>query len=526
MQAVWPTIVLLIAGCGLGHAQVHILTGNGSNDRANANLQESQLSPATVNPSTFGKLGSLPVDGQVYAQPLFASGLSMPGNGLRNVVFVATMNNSVYAFDADLISPPTTYWHVKLGTPVPAAQVFGDYRDIYPDIGILSTGAIDLQRGVLYVVSEVIESGQRVFYLHALDLTTGEERLNGPVALTASVTGSGSGALPDGTLPFDPVQHIQRPGLLLTNDAVHISLGSHADQNPYHGWLLSYDAADLRRQVGVYTSTPDGNGGALWQSGRGPAADAEGNIYAITGNGDNDGVRNLAQSFIRISADRTLDAYTPPDWKSMSDSDFDISAGPALIAGTHTVVGADKLGNLYVINGDELRGTDSATVVAASSGSIFNFAIWNRDTSANIYVQGGKDPLKSFRVVDGVLNPIPISTAASSAPFVRIGMTVSANGGQEDSGIVWESTGDYNDASAPGSLHAFDASNLANELWSSDMYSNRDRLPPIAKFVAPTVANGKVYVASSANVVTVYGLLPQDDNGNPGEIDTFSLPRR
>ena len=192
------------------------------------------------------------------------------------------------------------------------------------------------------------------FYLHALDLTTGAERLNGPVALTASVSGTGSATLADGTIHLDPMQHIQRPGLLLANNSVYVGFGSHADQNPYHGWLLTYDASDLRRQVAVYMSTPNGNAGSIWQSGRGPAADGQGNIYAMTGNGDYDGVRNFGESFVKLSAKGSaiLDSYTPSDWKSMSDNDDDLSAGPALITGTHTVIGADKGGNLYVINGD------------------------------------------------------------------------------------------------------------------------------------------------------------------------------
>src|SRR5262249_18908972 len=151
------------------------------------------------------------------------------------------------------------------------------------------------------------------FYLHALDLATGVERLNGPVALTASVKGTGSGALAGGILSFDPRQHIQRPGLLLANDSVYIGFGSHGDQDPFHGWMLRYDASDLTRQLGVYVSTPNGNGGAFWQSGRGPAADQEGNVYAVTGNGDYDGIRNFGESFVKLAskAFAIADSFTP-----------------------------------------------------------------------------------------------------------------------------------------------------------------------------------------------------------------------
>jgi len=502
-------LILLTALCTLlSHAQVNILTGNGNNDRTNSNLQESQLSPATVNPSAFGKLGAFPVDGQVYAQPLYVSGLSISG-GTHNAVFVATMHNTVYAFDADATSPVSLLWQANLGTSVPAALLFGQYGDIAFEVGILSTGVIDLQRGVLYVVADTLEDGAPAFYLHALDLATGVERLNGPVPLTASAAGSGSGALADGTLLLDPRQHIQRPSLLLANDSVYIGFGSHGDQSPYHGWMLRYDASDLSRQLGAYNSTPNGNGGAFWQSGRGPAADPEGNIYAVTGNGDYDGIQNFGESFVKMSsaASAILDSFTPADWKSMSDNDFDLSAGPALITGTHTFIGADKGGNLYVLNGDAMGQPGNADIIVASAGIIFNFAVWSRGGDASVYTQGQREPPKCFQVTGNVVNPQPVSTGATAIPFARIGMTISANGDQAGSGILWETTGDYN-AGTPGTLHAYDASNLANELWISDMNSARDQMPPVTKFVSPTVANGKVYVPSAGNVVVVYGLFP------------------
>src|ERR1039457_3746581 len=226
-------------------------------------------------------------------------------------------------------------WQDNLGSSVPSLLLYGPDGDIANEVGILSTGVIDMQRGVLYVVADGLQNGAPVFYMHALDLATGAERLNGPVALTASVRGTGSEARADGTVPFDPMQHLRRPGLLLANNAVYVSFGSHGAMDPYHGWMLSYDASDLSRQLGVYMTTPDGNAGSIWQSGRGPVADSQGNIYAITANGDYDGIRNFSQSFVKVSAglSATLDSFIPSNWKSMSDNDFDISAGPALIAG-------------------------------------------------------------------------------------------------------------------------------------------------------------------------------------------------
>ena len=519
MQYSAKYILMILLCSSLADAQVNILTSNGDSDRTNSNLQETQLSPATVNPSSFGKLGAFPVDGQVYSQPLYVSGLSVPGKGTHNVLFVATMHNSVYAFDADSTSPVSTLWHVNLGSSVPASFLFGQFGDIANEVGILSGGTIDLQRGVLYVVADVLEGGSPVFFLHALDLATGAERLNGPVALTASVQGTGSGSLADGTLPFNPMQHIQRPGLLLANNSVYVSFGSHGDQSPWHGWMLSYDASDLRRQVGIYVTTPNGDGGALWQSGRGPAADGQGNIYVITGNGDYDGAQNFGESFVKVSPQgtATVDSYTPSDWKPLSDNDFDISAGPALITGTHTVIGADKAGTLYVVNGDAMRQPGNSAITA-STGSIFSLAVWSLGGGANVYVQGQGEPVKCFQVTGNSVNPDPVSIAAAPIPFGRIGMTLSANGGEQDSGILWESTGDYNQGT-PGTLHAYDASNLASELWNSDMNPARDQMPPVTKFVPPTVANGKVYVPGLSNVVTVYGLFsPPVTDGVPPSV--------
>ena len=497
----------------LSHAQVNILTANGSNDRNNSNLQETQLSPATVTSSAFGKLGVFPVDGQVYSQPLIVSGLSIPGGGTHNVVYVSTMHNSVYAFDADAMSPVSTLWQVNLGASVPTVLLYGPDGDIANEAGILSTGVIDLQRGVLYVVADTLEVGAPVFYLHALDLATGAERLKGPVALTASVPGTGTEARPDGTIPFDPMQHIQRPGLLLANNSVFIGFGSHGDQSPYHGWMLSYDASDLSRQLSVYMTTPDGDAGSIWQAGRGPAVDRQGNIYLITANGDYDGIRNFSQSFVKVSraGTATLDSFTPAGWKSMSDNDDDISAGPALVTGTHTVIGADKGGNLYVVDGDAMAGPGGATIIAASAGSIFNFAVWSRGGNASVYTQGEGEPVKCFQVTGNSVEPDPVSTGVTAVPFGRVGMTISANGNQDGSGILWETTGDYS-GGTPGTLHAYDASNLANEVWNSDINPARDRMPQVAKFAPPTVANGKVYVPSFDNVVAVYGLFAPPDS--------------
>ena len=505
---------LIVFGCLVGRAQLNILTANGSNDRTNANLQEYQLSPATVTPQTFGKIGTFTVDGQVYAQALYASGISIPGKGVLNVVFVSTMHNSVYAFNAAAAPAKAQLWQVNLGPSVPSQLLFGPNGDIANEVGILGTGAIDLQRGVLYLVSDTLRNGAPVLRLHALDLATGAERLNGPVAIAASVPGTGAGAKADGTIAFDPRQHLQRPGLLLANNSVYVAFGSHGDQSPWHGWLMSYDASDLTRQVGVYVTTPSGEGGALWQSGRGLAADSQGTLYAMAGNGDYDGVQNFSQSFLKLAgaAPVRTGSYTPPDWKAMSDNDFDLSAGPALIAGTHTVIGADKMGYLYVLNGDKMGQPLPASPADqnfffGSESSIFNFAVWSRPGGALVYVQGSRDAAKCYRITGGAVETTPVSRASIYFNFGRIGMTLSADGERSDSGILWETSGNYNDTTASGNLRAFNASDLTVELWNSDMNPGRDGMGRVAKFVSPTVANGRVYVPTFSNTVVVYGLL-------------------
>jgi uncharacterized protein (TIGR03437 family) len=517
----WSYILLISLICGTSLAQVNVLTANGGNDRTNANLQETQLTPANIMWSSFGKLASFPVDGQVYSQLLYVSGLSFPAGGIHNVVFVSTMHNSVYAFDADSLSPPRILWHVNLGPSVPSSLVYGTYRDISPEIGILGTGVIDLQRGALYVVAETVANGSPAFFLHALDLTSGEEQMNGPVVIQATFFAQDSiGSVP-APLSFDPQQHLQRPGLLFANEAIYIAFGSHADSSPWHGWLMSYDASDITRQIGVFLTTPTDNGGAIWQSGRGLAADGSGNVYMISGNGGYDGVQNFAESFLKLAGATPVlaDWFTPADWEDLADMDADLSAGPALIPGTDTVVGGDKTGQLYLIAGGGMgklsAGTKGASrrISGVVQGGMFNLAIWAQPQTAYIYVQGVEDAVKCYQVTGGQFNPSPISETSATVDNARVGMTISANGSQD--GILWETTGDFRNPEVPATLHAWDASDLSHELWNSAMNPNQDAVGGFSKFANPTVANGKVYVPSLSGTVAVFGLLDGVHPGSP-----------
>ncbi|HZT31714.1 MAG TPA: IPT/TIG domain-containing protein [Bryobacteraceae bacterium] len=506
-------ILFLILYGGLAlEAQVSVLTANYGVERTNANLQETILSPKNVNSGQFGKIGVLPVDGQIYAQPLYAGGLSIPGKGTRDVVFVATMHDSVYAFDADSLSP-TPLWQVSLGTSVPAT--FLNMKDVQPEIGILSTPVIDPQLGVLYVIAETFENGTCVFRLHALDLTSGQERMNGPVVVSAAVSGSGDGSQ-DNTIVFDPTLQLQRPGLLLANGMIYAAFGSHQDYGTYHGWLIAYTASNLPQMTGVFVTTPNASGGAIWQSGRGLAADETGSLYLVTGNGDYDGQPDFGESFLKFSGSTlsVLDWFTPANWQTLTDGDYDLSAGPALVPGTHRIIGGNKAGTLYLVNGDSMGqlGADTAgnvqSLPAIQWGGIFNFAVWNRADATYVYVQEQAGVLKGYRIVNGSFETAPFSQSIARADIPRIGIAVSAAGGQDGTGIVWETTGDHTIASVPGTLHAFDASDLTNQLWTSEDNPGRDRLGGFVKFVSPTVANGRVYTPTLSNQLVVYGLLP------------------
>lgn len=506
-------LVYLFAAAAFGLnlcAQINVLTANGSNERSNANLQEILLAPGNVTPDTFGKVATFAVDGQVYAQVLYVSALSIPGQGFHNVIFVCTMHNSVYAFDADGGDAQNPLWQVNLGPSVPSAS------DITPEIGILGTGAIDLQAGVLYVVAETLDDDGPAFYLHALDLTSGTEKLAGPSLIAATVQDSVS---------LDAGQHLQRPGLLVANGMVYIGFGSHSDNSPWHGWIVSYDASDVSRQTGVFTSSPSTVGSAVWQSGRGLAADDSGSIYAVTGNGTYDGHQNFAESFLKLNGSLGLeDWFTPSNWSGLSNVDADLSAGPGLISGTHLLLGADKAGDLYVINGDamgHLSASQTYPLIPSNSpgvqaGFIFNFAVWNRPNGAYVYVEPRATSIECYAITGGYFNPLPISRGAAVSPSGRIGMTLSASGATN--GILWEITESAADKSL-GTLHAFDASNLASELWNSDRNADRDSLGAFPKFVSPTVANGKVYTPTFSNTVVVYGLLA---SGGAGDLPAIS----
>ncbi|HYL38193.1 MAG TPA: hypothetical protein VEV17_19910 [Bryobacteraceae bacterium] len=499
-------------------AQVNVLTYQYDNTRAGANLNETLLAPANVNSRQFGELFSQPVDGYIYGQPLYLAGVNMAGQGVHNVVFVATEHDSVYAFDADDNAGPNSapLWQVNFLDPptittVPREDV--DCDQIVPEIGITSTPVIDPVSGTIYVVAMTKINGDPPSYvhqLHALDVTSGAERPGSPVTIQASFPGTGEGV---DTVVFSPMRYKQRPGLLLLNGVVYTAWASHCDGYVYHGWLIGYDATTLE-QVAVYNNTPDGNAGSFWAGGAAPAADSAGNIYLVAGNGTfdaEDGGVDLGESYIKLSSAgglQVLDYFAPFNAGDLNDTDTDVgSAGVALLPGDagspdhpHLMVGAGKEGRIYVLDRDNLgqwqAGSDSQIVGSladAIGGQFGNPAYFNQ----TVYFCGSGNNLKAFPLSNATLASSPSSQSQEFFDYPGCVPTISANG--SSNGIAWI-------LESSGTLRAYDASNLANELYNSNQNVARDALGAYVKFTVPTVANGKVY-AGTQGALVAYGLL-------------------
>jgi len=493
-----------------GSAQVNVLTANYDDQRTNSNLQETILSQSNVNTSNFGKLGYFPVDGEIYAQPLFATGVQITGQGQRNVVYITTMHNSIYAIDADQPASPTALWKVNLGPSVPSWVL--NFTDILPEVGILSTPVIDLTRQVIYVVSDTLEAGVPVFRLHALSLADGQEMLNGPVAISAALPGHGAGNI-GGTLTFNPSIELQRPGIALANGKLYLSFGSRADLDNWHGWLMSYDAATLQ-QIAVVTTSANGYGASIWHSGLAPAIDASGNIYVATGNGDFDGSVNFGESVLKFSGtDLTLaDWYTPDTWAALNDTDSDLgSSGVILLPNTNQVVTSGKSGDLFLIQSDSMghlgpKNTSTVQNIQANQAGSHTIALWNSPNEPILYIHESGHGLSAFEIANGKINSKAVSGFTPPNPTVFANVTISADPDNPGSAIVWYTVGNNSITLQPGTLHALDASDLTHEFWNSDMVPT-DSMGRFAKFVVPTVANGRVYVPTFSNELVIYGLL-------------------
>jgi hypothetical protein len=487
-------------------AQVDVLTQHNDNARTGANLHETILTPANVNKAHFGMLFKRVVDDQVYSQPLLVTHLTV-GGGTHDVVYVTTVNNSVYAFDANDADSSAPLWHVNFGTPANLHDANFGCTDINGQMGIIGTPVIDKAKGVLYVVALTKVGDGFLQRLHELDLATGADLPASPATIQAA--------------GFNPLMQNQRPALALANGMVYIGYASHCDRQPYHGFLMAYDARTLEQKA-VFNTSPTGSEASIWQSGQAPAIDDEGNVYVVTGNGSWDGVNNFSESFLKFSPDlRLLDWFTPTNHFKLDSTDMDLnSSGATLIPGTHLVLGGGKEGVMYLLdtrNFGHLGDEHAQQHFQATASHLHSLVYWNSaEQGPMLYVWGQRDKTKVYKFESQKLIETPATerdTPNEGHPGAML--SLSANGNRD--GILWaaiHATGDSWDESRPGILHAFNANDIRRELWNSLEIPARDDCGEYSKMAPPTIANGRVYLPSfgTQNVGTgqfcVYGLLP------------------
>jgi hypothetical protein len=484
--------------------------------RTGQNPKELALAPSTVDSSKFGKLFSCPLDGYAYAQPLYVANLVISPSETRNVVFVATEKDSVYAFDADA-NPCVQLWPktslVPVGEEVVPASDFNP-ADISTFVGITGTPVIDKSSSTLYVVAETRTIALQTSYierLYALDLATGQPKFQPNWKEISTPT-------------FSSLWGNQRAALLLDNGNIYVAFGSHDGLGNYSGWLFGYDASTLQQNM-AFDVTPTTNlGGGIWQSGGGPSADLNHNIYVATGRGKFEaylGVPDYGESFLRLNTTGPLsvDYFTPCDEDMLFVKGQDIgSSAPILLpdsAGTvlqpHLMIGGAKNGSLYVLNRDNLGGfkcPNSAAgvqVVPVGDGPILSTPLfWNNF----IYVAAGNGQLKAFPMAGGVLNSPPLASQLSNNLGPQGATPVLSSNGASNA-IIWliDTSGALVTPNTPAILRAFDAGNLSNEIYNSTTAAmDRDKAGLAVKFTVPTVANGKVYVGTQTEL-DVYGLL-------------------
>jgi outer membrane protein assembly factor BamB len=504
------TAALLFAAAPFLFAQTQIktdvLTQHNDNARTGTNLHETLLTPANVNSAHFGLLHKLPVDDQLYTQPLVATNILVNG-GTHDLVFVTTVNNSVYAFDAN---DPGDHplWHVNFGTPANLYDADFNCTDINGNMGIIGTPVIDRSRNALYVVALTHTSTGFQQRLHALDLATGADLPNSPATITAPA--------------FDPLMQNQRPALALANGNLYIGYASHCDKEPYHGFLFAYDAASLH-QTAVLNTSPTGEGASIWHSGQAPAIDPAGNLYVVTGNGSWDGTSNFSESFLKLDPHlHLLDWFTPTNHLQLDKDDNDLdSSGATLLPGTNRVIGGGKEGVLYSLNTNHLGhlgDEHSLQHFPATSSHLHSIVFWHSDTAGDLlYIWGQRDKARTYKVSPtGTIDPTPITVRPQpNEGHPGAMLSLSANDGHD--GILWaaiHATGDSWHESRPGILHAYLADDIQHELWNSWQLRARDDCGNYSKMAPPTIANGKVFLASFGDRNTgtgqlcIYGLLP------------------
>ncbi len=499
----------------------NVLTYHNDNFRTGYYRNETSLTPSNVNSASFGKVGFLPVRGLVDAEPLYVANLLVQG-ARRKVVYVATEHDLVYAFDADTFAP---LWKVSL---LGANETTSDDRgcqQVTPEIGITATPVIDPHarpHGAIHVVAMSKDSQGNYFQrLHALDLTTGAELPGSPATIVATYLGTGAGSK-NGLVAFEPKRYKERAALLLANGLIYTTWSSHCDVSPYTSWVIAYKASTLQ-QAGVLNLTPNGTEGAIWMSGSGPAADEQGNIYLLTGNGTFDtslddygfpSRGDYGNAFVKLAMNagklRVTDYFTMHDTVDQSEQDEDIgSGGIALLPDVtdvsgrlrHLVVGAGKDQIVYVVDRDSLGKYHS------SADRVYEEDLWaigGMEFGAPAYFSGSvfygayKDNLRAFTLMNATLPRLPSS--ATSQTFDYPGTTPSISANNDSNGIVWTV-----ENSVPAVLHAYPASDLSRELYNSNQAGARDQFEN-NKFITPMIANGRVHVGTKRGVA-IFGPL-------------------
>jgi hypothetical protein len=488
-------------------AQTSVTTWHYDDGRTGANTQERALTPLNVNSAGFRKLFTKPVDGIVVGHPLYLPALDIPGQGVHNVVYVATMHDSVYAFDADN-ADSTPLWETSIlnfsppGASPVAASVKKETGIGWTEVGVISTPVIDPATGTLYLVAETYENGNVVHRLHALDVATGQEKLGGPATIAATYTVNGV------TTTFADLYQINRPGLLLVNGHIYIAFGSNCCNDYSQGWVVSYNATTLR-QEGAWTAEPGKTLASIWQKGAGISADPDGNVYAETGEGFYAEGTNLSISVVKLGQSVTdlalADWFTPYNRQFLSDMDRDLNDTPLILPDQlgpypHELIAEGKEGTIYVLNRDNMgqfcstcTASDTQIVQEIPQGAGRNSGspvYWNN----RVYFTGQGSPVQAYTINNGtlmvppLLEPIQISGGGHAI--------LTANG--PSNGILWFINGK--------SLWALDAITL-NTLYTSDQAANgRDTVPPLAHFATPIAADGKVFIGTQ-NSLVVYGLL-------------------
>jgi len=532
------TILTLLLTIAAAQGGADVLTYHNDNNRTGANLAETNLTPANVNRNTFGKLFSYALDGDVYTQPLYVSKLAIPGRSVHDVVFVATEHNSVYAFDADNNTGPSSglLWQVNLGpsvmTPNPDfGNRYGGFTQITPEVGITGTPVIDLPTRTLYVDSFTVEGPNYIHRLHALNLGTGAERSFSPVIVAASIPGAGVGGS-NGVVTFDAKQQLQRGALTLASGILYVPYAGYADTDPYHGWILGFNPATLKLSTNhIFNSTPNaavadfgaeaGESG-IWMGGSGLSVDAAGSLYFATGNGsfnafNGSGGSEYGDSFLKLSTGRSLtvaDYFTPYNQAYLADNDIDIGSGGVLLlpdqsgSTPHVMVGGGKDGTVYVINRDMFTVANNHFNTNGNSDAVLQTVALNGgnyDTPAYfngmVYVTAANDVTTAFTVSNGMLSLPASARGPRTFPFPGATASISANGASD--GIVW-TIARWN----PATLIAEAANDVSLEIYHSDQAGLRDQLPGGTKFAVPTIADGKVFVGGRA-ALSVFGLFTE-----------------